>query len=421
MSNDQNWQPPVEPPQTPAAPFGSPTPPIEPGATLPPPPTQPFGAPPGAGASGGAHPGAPQGWTPPPKPGLIPLRPLQFSEVLGAAFRALRRNPKPTYGAALIVYGITVIATAVIAGLVTWSSLQRITSADPNDVDTIMAGTMLGFVAATIVPMILSVIGTAVLQGVLVVEVASASLGDKLTLRKLLARVRGRIWALIGWAFLLVIVGTIALVGLVFLAVIVGVVLGGFGGAILGTLIGVLGGLGLLVLSVWLGTKVSLVPSVMVLERASLRQSITRSWSLTNDHFWRTFGVQVLILLIINIAIQIISTPLSLVAGLSLGLVDPNGSNAGTALTVGIILTVISYVITIAIGALGAVVQSAAPALIYLDLRIRKEGLDLELIRYIEQRQAGVTDQPDPFRIHPAEAPVQSWSTLQPDNESPWA
>lgn len=415
MSDDQNWQPPVEPSQPTAAPFGAVAPPTPPG-TPQPPPSQPFGAPAGAGTGAGGQ----QGWTPPPKPGLIPLRPLQFGELLGASFRALRRNPKPTYGAALIVYGVTVVATAIISGLVTWWSLQRLTSADPNDVDTIMAGTVLGFVVATIVPMVLSVIGTAVLQGVLVVEVASASLGEKLTLRRLLARVRGRIWALIGWAFLLVVVGTVALMALVFLAVIVGMVLGGVGGAILGTLLGILGGLGLLVLFVWLGTKVSLVPSVMVLERATLRASISRSWALTNDHFWRTFGVQALVALIISIAIQIISTPLSLIAALSLGFVDPNGSNASTALTVGIILTIISYVITIAIGALGAVVQSAAPALVYVDLRIRKEGLDLELIRHIEQRQAGATDQPDPFRIHPTEPPAQTWSTLQPDTESPW-
>lgn len=412
--SDQNWQPPVEPTNpASAAPFGSPGASSTPGAPHGPAPA------PGSGATGGAAPTP--GWTPPPRPGLIPLRPLQFSEILGAAFRTLRRNPKPTYGAALIVYGITIIATAVVSGLVTWASLQRLTTAEVDDVDTIMAGTMGAFVVATIVPMILSVIGTAVLQGVLVVEVARATLGEKLTLRRLLSRVKGRIWALIGWAFILVAVGLVAFGALVFLAVVLGVMIGGVGGAVLGTLVGLLGGLGLVVLFVWLGTKVSLVPSVLVLERATIRAAVARSWSLTNDHFWRTFGVQALVAVIITFAIQFISTPLSLVAGLTLGLVDPNSSDSGTALIVALILTGISYLITIAVGALGAVVQSATPALVYLDLRIRKEGLDLELIRHIEERQAGTATEADPFRTHPAEPAAPSWSTPQPGNDSPWA
>ncbi|MDQ1530498.1 MAG: hypothetical protein QOE37_603, partial [Microbacteriaceae bacterium] len=37
---------------------------------------------------------APQGYTPPPKPGLIPLHPLSFGQLLGAAFGVLRWNPR---------------------------------------------------------------------------------------------------------------------------------------------------------------------------------------------------------------------------------------------------------------------------------------------------------------------------------------
>jgi hypothetical protein len=36
-------------------------------------------------------------------------------------------------------------------------------------------------------------------------------------------------------------------------------------------------------------------------------------------------------------------------------------------------------------------------ALIYIDLRMRKEGLDLQLMRFVDARQAGNADVPDPY------------------------
>ena len=48
--------------------------------------------------------------------------------------------------------------------------------------------------------------------------------------------------------------------------------------------------------------------------------------------------------------------------------------------------------LSLLIGAITAVVQAALVAVIYIDLRMRKEGLDLELERYVElarRRTAG--------------------------------
>ena len=44
----------------------------------------------------------------------------------------------------------------------------------------------------------------------------------------------------------------------------------------------------------------------------------------------------------------------------------------------------LTILIGLVLGAVADVVQSAATALIYIDLRMRKEGLDLELARFVE-------------------------------------
>ena len=64
-------------------------------------------------------------------------------------------------------------------------------------------------------------------------------------------------------------------------------------------------------------------------------------------------------------------------------------------------VNVLASIVTSIVGAIGSVIQSAAVSLLYLDLRMRKEGLDLELVRFVEARQTG-HELPDPY-LPPAE------------------
>ncbi|MCC6856264.1 MAG: hypothetical protein IT189_09415, partial [Microbacteriaceae bacterium] len=77
-----------------------------------------------------APPAGPQaGWTPPPKPGLIPLRPLTLGTLLGASFQVLRRNPRPMFGFALLVTGVVFFASFLLVGLVALFAFSRAASA----------------------------------------------------------------------------------------------------------------------------------------------------------------------------------------------------------------------------------------------------------------------------------------------------
>lgn len=394
MSDSTSWQPPVDPSagSTPQSPFSGPAipPPVPPVAGSIPPPA-PSGAPMAP---------VPAGWTPPPKPGLIPLRPLSFGTLLGASFQVLRRNPRPMFGFALIVTAIVSLVAGVVVGLVTFGAVSRIESALAEDVDAIAAGSVALIILAGLVAVALSLVATAILQGVVSLEVARGTLGEKLRLGGLWRAARGRIGALIGWTILLTGVLVVAVV-IVILIIVALSIAGGAVGVAIGVLLGFLLFGGLAVLGAWLGTRLALVPSALMIERLPLRAAITRSWTLSVGFFWRTFGILILVAVILSFAGQIITTPVQLVFTLGGGLLNPN-ADENAALTTLLIGSLVTTVISVVIGAISAVVQSATAALIYIDLRMRKEGLDLELAQFVEARQSGSATVADPYLPRPA-------------------
>lgn len=402
MTDDRTWQVPGGPKNA-----GGPTTPVPPnspsGSPVYGPPTTPPPAPPLPGSLPvGAVPPSPSesGWTPPPKPGLIPLRPLDLGTLLGASFRVLRRNPKPTFGFALIVQSVVTVVSLVLIGGPTIASLLRVQSAAPEDQSAIVAGTVAFSLVSGFLAVILSFVANAWLQGIIVIEVARATLGEKLTLGGLWAHAKGRIGALLGWSLL---VGLALFVVIALLAGIIALLVVTLGplGIGLGVLVGILGGLGLLVVGVWISTKLSLVPSALMVERLSLRAAIARSWSLTRGFFWKVFGIQLLVAAILGLAMNIISAPFSIIGGIAAALVDPNGTESQSVVVVIILVYIVQLIVTLVLSAIAAVITTGASALIYLDLRMRTEGLDLKLTAFVEAQQSGQTDLTNPYLPDP--------------------
>ncbi len=340
--------------------------------------------------------GTAPGWTPPPRPGLIPLRPLDLGTLLGASFRTLRRNPRPTFGVALLVQGVVTIVTLLAVGIPVFSSLLRLDAAAVEDQAAIAAGTVTTAIVSTLLAVCLSIVANAWLQGIIVLEVASATLGEKLTLGALWSRAKGRMWALIGWSAIL---AGVLIVAFGLLAGVIWALVAAFGtlGIGLGVLVGVFGGLAILALGIWIGTKVSLVPSALMIERRTIGASVRRSWLLTRGSFWKVFGIQLLVYVILSVASSIVTAPFSIVSPILVFFVDPNGTGSEWAIWVAVIAYIVQLIVTLVIAAITAVIQTAATALIYLDLRMRREGLDLALARFVEARQSGAQGLPDPY------------------------
>ncbi|MBF0673501.1 MAG: hypothetical protein IR160_13045 [Salinibacterium sp.] len=356
-------------------------------------------------------------WMKPSQPGLVPLRPMTLGTLLSASFRAVRRNPRPLLGLALSTQFLVMVLSAGVLVASLFLSATRLETVSAENAAEIEAGTILALILSTLVPGLVGVAVVAFLQGVVVLDVSRAVLGEKLTLRQLWRRGRGRFWPLIGWMLLIFGAVSVVLAVIAAIAVLFAVTMGAVGVA-LAVAVAVLCGLGLLVLAVWLGTKLSLIPSALMVERLRLRAAITRSWRLTDRYFWRTFGVQALVAVILSVAMQIVMTPISFLLPMLVFIIDPNGTNEDLVLSVFLGSYVVIMALTTVLTAFATVVQSATNGLIYIDLRMRKEGLELDLSRFVEEREAGAANLDDPYLPQQAAPQAAAWSATP--TGSPW-
>lgn len=346
-------------------------------------------------------------WTPAPRPGIIPLRPLTFGLILGRSFAALRHNPRVLLGFAMVVQ--------TVAYLVVTLALSAIAVATFTRLDTVPVGTdewdavLTGSIALTgLSGLVLGVLAGAVgilVQAVVITDVLHAALAEKMTLRRLWARVRPVAWRLIGYMVLVSLALGVLVAGA--LGVIVLVAAATPAAAIA---IALFAGLAAIPLSLWLSVKLLLVPAAIMVERASIAGAIARSWRLTRTRFWVVLGIVVLVQLVFGLISQVVSVPFSFLAGALSAVIAPTGDPDAVAL-IGVVLTLgLTQIVTLLIQSVAIIVQSTATGLLYIDCRMRHEGLDLDLLEYVDRRDAGATDLPDPYLQHIGRAAPSRWS-----------
>jgi hypothetical protein len=131
--------------------------------------------------------------------------------------------------------------------------------------------------------------------------------------------------------------------------------------------------------------RFSLASPALMLEKQGVLKSMSRSAKLVRGSWWRVFGIQLLATIIANIVASIVVIPFALIAsalsgdGIT-GFLSSAGSAGWTFLIVSGIGSVIGAMITFPISA-------GVTVLLYIDQRIRREALDLDLAR-----AAGVQD-----------------------------
>ena len=345
------------------------------------------------------------GWAPAPRQGLVPLYPYGFGTIMGRSFAALRGNPKVLL---LFVVGVQTLAMtlylAAIFGL-SFAAFSRVDTVDPSspEFDALMWGASAIILIGTLVLAFALASITTIAQGIVVAEVAHAALAEKAPLGRLWQRVRPAFWRLFGYSLLLAIavfiVVAVLAIPLVLLAIANTAVTWVF--FVLLLLVELAGAV---VVYAWLGTKLFLVPSVIVLEGVRPFRAIARSWTLTRGRFWPTFGVVALLYLVTNIAAGIISSVMSMFTPLIMTSFVPFGSGSsseGFSTVMGFVFLGLTSVISFAISSIMTIVTGAGSVLTYIDARMRDEGIDLRMRRYVEAR--GAAD--DPYTYIEGSAP----------------
>jgi membrane-anchored glycerophosphoryl diester phosphodiesterase (GDPDase) len=339
------------------------------------------------------------GWTPAARPGIIPLHPLTFGAVLGRSFQALRHNPKVLLGFALGVQSLVFILLIVGIAGVGWLSFSRLDTLTPgtDEWDAVTAGSVLVTALAGLVLGLLASALQVIVQAVVVGEVAHAVVAEKLTLGALWRQVRPSLWRLLGYTFL------VLLAVVLFVAAVGGVVfaVGAAAGPVLAVVLTILVILGCIPLYLWLSTKLLLAPSAIILERASVRGAIARSWRLTRRRFWPILGVIVVISLLFGVIAQFVQIPFSLLSSGFLTVFAPTGEPGAEAVIGFVVAILLGNIVVLLVQAVALVVQATASVLLYVDCRMRHEGLDIDLLTYVERRDAGAATLEDPWTVHP--------------------
>ncbi|HWV78251.1 MAG TPA: glycerophosphoryl diester phosphodiesterase membrane domain-containing protein [Isoptericola sp.] len=318
------------------------------------------------------------------KPGVVPLRPLSLGEIYDGAFTAIRHNPKVMLGAATLVILVATVLGVLVAQLIVptiSSSFSSLTATDPELADLGFDNLMAQTLATSLGTSLTMLLAQPVVEGILTVSVSQSVIGRKLSLGEVWERLQGRVGRLIGWSLLRTLAGAVlAFVWFFVLVLLVAAVSEQSVGGAIG--LGLVLGLGYVVVMVWLGVRVGLVAPALALEGQGLGRTLARAWRLTRGSFWRLFGIYLLALVIVSAAAYIITIPLSVVAGM----IGGTGGSIETLTTATLVVSVLSSVITAAITVIfvGAVV-----ALLYIDVRMRREGLDVQLAAAAQASDGG--------------------------------
>jgi hypothetical protein len=299
------------------------------------------------------------------------LRPLGVGEILDAGFRLVRRR-----------FGTLVVCTLAVA--VPLTILRTFLLFSTNDAafeyssDGSTTATSSAAVAGTLIANVLQYVMLVLVIAACFRAVSAAYLGREVGAGESLRFAVGRMLPLL------------AAMLLVSLAILLAFVL-------------------LILPAIWLGVRLSVTFPAIVFERLGPLAGMRRSFRLVRGSWWRTCAV-----LLVTFALMFV---LGLAFGAVIGVLGAAVAPQSQVLAAAVVTAV-----DIALTAVLYPVWAAISTVLYYDLRVRKEGFDLELLAQgvgagpAPAEPAGAWSAPSPS---PSSAPPESFGGFLPPEQSP--
>jgi hypothetical protein len=258
-----------------------------------------------------------------------PLRPLRIGEVLDAAVKLYSRHALSMWTIVLAV----IVPLAVIQELLIGASLPHGAFVH-NDVLYTPTGQLSTPALGRTAEIALGIIAPLLVNGALALFLVDAHLGQPLDWLRSLRTAGERLG------------------GLLWVAIIYGLLVS-------------LGFIAFIVPGIWLAVAWSVAIPALMFEGVGGIEALRRSFRLVRGRWWQTFGALLVSVIMLGVVL--------LVVGLVFGAIE---SGLGVRSTV--VWLIIHAVSTIVSNLIAYPFIAAIIAVLYIDLRVRKEGLDLQ-------------------------------------------
>ena len=300
----------------------------------------------------------------------LDLRPLTLGELLDRSFTLYRRH-------FWLFVGLMALPSVFILMLTVGSELVKrmvrgqgqAFAANPAAIAAVFIGGGLVFLVVFSAYMVAYMVAL----GATTLAVSEIYAGRTATIAGSYSRMRGQVGRLIlvmllvGLRLMGIFAGSILAVTLI--AAVAGLVIGGRAGSVIGGVSFGLGMIAAVIGSLIFSLRYALSVPSLVLEGVTAGESIRRSVALTRGNLGRTVVLVVFATIITYVGLFILQGPFSIAALVV-------GPDSGLALG----LTMMGALSGAAGGAITGPLMIVALAVLYYDIRIRKEGLDLQLM-----------------------------------------